>query len=274
MTALSVQLTSAEEKQRGSEYTTSVEAHDRFLRARVLYRQPGPATNAEALELFDKALTLDPDFALALAYRSYVKFHAWFFGWNPDPEALDLAIRDAEDSVAQDPNMAMGHSYLGWMHMWKDGHQRSLSEHEQALRLDPNSSDAQLFYSSSLIFAGQPELAEAPMLRSHRLDPHLSAPAMLNYVHLYLQTGRYAEAERHRDELLEKAPDFPIAHVYNAMLQHARGDLEGVRRSGEEIARLMPKATVTSLNRHLPYNKPEHQDRLLEALRAAGLPES
>ena len=270
VTALSVQLTSAEEKQRGSEYTTSVEAHDRFLRARVLYRQPGPATNAEALELFDKALTLDPDFALALAYRSYVKFHAWFFGWNPDPEALDLAIRDAEDSVAQDPNMAMGHSYLGWMHMWKDGHERSLSEHERALALDPNSSDVQLFYSSSLIFSGDPELAEAPMTRAQRLDPLLSAPALLNYV----QMGRYAEAERHRDELLEKAPDYPAAHVYDTMRRNAIGDLEGTRKSGEEILRLMPKATVTALSRQFPYKKPEYQDRLLEGLRAAGLPES
>ena len=274
VSALSVQLTAAEEKRRGSEYTTSVEAHDHFLRARILYRQPSPATNAEALAMFDAALALDPGFTLALAYRSYVKFHAWLFGWNSDPDGLDLAIRDAEASVAKDPNLAIGHSYLGWIRMWKDGPQRSLSEHERALRLDPNSSDAQLFYSSSLIFAGQPELAEAPMLQAHRLDPHLSAPALLNYVHLYLQTGRYAEAGRHRDELLEKAPDFPIAHVYDAMLRNACGDLAGVRKSGEEILRLMPKATVTALSRQLPYREPEHRARLLESLRAAGLPES
>ena len=274
VSALSVQLTAAEEKQRGSEYTTSAEAHDLFLRARVLYRQPSPVTNAEALAMFDAALALDPGFALALAYRSYVKFHAWFFGWNTDPDAMDLAIRDAETSVVQDPNLAIGHSFLGWMHMWKDGHQRSLSEHEQALALDPNSSDAQLFYSSSLIFSGHPELAEAPMIHAHRLDPHLSAPALLNYVHLYLQAGRYAEAERYRDELLEKAPDYPAAHVYDTMLRNACGELEGVRKSGEEIVRLMPNATVTALSRQYPYKKPEHQARLVEGLRAAGLPES
>ena len=274
VSALSVQVTAAEEKRRGSEYTTSVEAHDHFLRARVLYRQPGPETNAEALTMFNAALSLDPSFALALAYRSYVKFHAWFFGWNSDPDALDLAIGDAEASIAQDPDLAIGHSYLGWMHMWKDGHERSLSEHEQALALDPNSSDAQLFYSSSLIYSGQPELAEAPMIHAHRLDPHLSASALLNYVHLYLQTERYAEAGRRMDELLQKAPDFPVAHIFNAMLQNASGDQESTRKCGDEILRLMPKATVTALSRQFPYRKPEHQARLLEGLRAAGLPES
>jgi len=30
-----------------------------------------------------------------------VKFHAWFFGWNTDPNALDLAIRDAQASIDQ-----------------------------------------------------------------------------------------------------------------------------------------------------------------------------
>jgi len=274
VSALSVQLTAAEEKRRGSEYTTSVEAHDHFLRARALYRQPGPATNAEALALFDSALALDPSFALAMAHRSYVKFHAWFFGWNTDPDGLDLAIQDAEASVAKDPNLGVGHSHLGWVGMWRDGPQGSLSAHERALALDPNSSDAQFFYSSSLIFSGQPDLAEAPMMLAQRIDPHLSATFLVNFMHLYLHMGRYKEAERYRDELLEKAPDYPIVHVYDAMLRNACGDPEGVRRSGEEIIRLMPNATVTALSRQLPYAKAEDREQLIEGLRAAGLPES
>jgi len=275
VSALSVELTPAEEARRGSEYTTSAEAYDHFLKGRVLYHQhPGPATNAEALVMLDAALALDPSFAFAQAHRGFVKFAAWFFGWNTDVDAVDLAIGDAEASIAKDPDLAIGHSYLGWMHMWKDGHDRSLSEHEQALALDPNSSDAQLFYSSSLIFSGQPERAEAPMIRAHRLDPHLSAQALLNYVHLYVHLQRYADAERFRDELLEKAPDFPAAHIYDAMLRNASGDDVGVRKSGKEILRLMPKATVASLSRQFPYAKSEQQDRLLTGLRAAGLPES
>ena len=275
VSALSVELTAAEQQRKGSEYTTSVEAYEHFLKARVLYhQQPGPATNARALALLDTALGLDSSFALAQAHRGFVKFAAWFFGWHTDAAALDMAIRDAEAAVFKDPNLAIGHSYLGWMHMWKDGHDRSISEHEQALALDPNSSDAQLFYSSSLIFSGQPERAEAPMIHAHRLDPHLSAQALLNYVHLYVHLGRYEDAGRHRDELLEKAPDFPAAHIYDAMLRNASGDKEGVRRSGEEILRLMPKATVAGLSRRFPYAKPEQQARLLDGLRAAGLPES
>ena len=71
-----------------------------------------------------------------------------------------------------------------------------------------------------------------------------------------------------------KAPDFPAAHIYDATLRTASGDSEGVRRSGEEILRLMPKATVLGLSRQFPYAKSAHRDSLREALRAAGLPES
>ena len=54
----------------------------------------------------------------------------------------------------------------------------------------------------------------------------------------------------------------------------ASGDQEGARKCGDEIVRLMPKATVPALSRQLPYAKPEDQAQLLEGLRAAGLPES
>ena len=66
----------------------------------------------------------------------------------------------------------------------------------------------------------------------------------------------------------------PFRFCINPMLRNASGDQEGARKAGEEILRLMPKATVTALSRQFPYAKSEHQDRLLEALRAAGLPES
>ena len=79
VSALSVHLTDAEKDRLTSQYTANPEAHDWFLRGRIRYREPGPKANAEANGLFDRALALDPGFAWALAIRSYVKFHAWFF---------------------------------------------------------------------------------------------------------------------------------------------------------------------------------------------------
>ena len=90
-------------------------AHDWFLRGRIRYREPGPKANAEANGMFDRALALDTGFGWALAIRSYVKFHAWFFKWNTAPDALAGAFADAERAAALDPGLAAVHSYLGWI---------------------------------------------------------------------------------------------------------------------------------------------------------------
>ncbi|MFP6771817.1 MAG: adenylate/guanylate cyclase domain-containing protein, partial [Alphaproteobacteria bacterium] len=155
VSALSVQLSDGEAHRLQSQYTNSHEAHDWFLRGRIRYREPGPQANAEAHGMFDRALALDPGFSWALAIRSYVKFHAWFFKWNTAPDALAEALADAELAAKLDPDLAAAHSYLGWMYMWDEGHERALAEHEKALALDPNFSEGYLFYSSTLVFSGQ-----------------------------------------------------------------------------------------------------------------------
>ena len=269
VSALAVQLTNTEKDRLQSEYTNSAEAHDWFLRGRILYREPGLQANAEALEMFDKALALDPNFAWSLAIRSYVKFHAWFFKWNTAANALSEAIGDAEGAVALDPDLSAAHSYLGWMHMWGEGHDRALAEHERAMALDPNSADAHFWYSSTLVYSGNPELAIAPMERAMRLDPHFPAVYLLNFGHIYLHMGRYDEAERYLNESIEKAPEFPVSYMFLAAVRAAAGDEAGARLAGAEILKRMPAATASALGQQFPYAKPEHSERMVNGLRLA-----
>ncbi len=223
--------------------------------------------------MFDRALALDPGFAWALAIRSYVKFHAWFFKWNTAPDALAGALADAEKAAALDPDLAAVHSYLGWMHMWGDGHDRALAEHEKALALDPNFPEGYIWYSSTLIYSGRPDLAIEPMERAMRLDPHYPPIFLINFGNMYLQLGRYDEAERYLEIVVEKAPDFPVTYIFLAAVRAAAGDEEGARRAGAEILKRMPGATASALSHQFPYAKPEHLARMVDGLRTAGLPE-
>jgi len=273
VSALSVQLTDGEKHRLSSQYTTNHEAHDWFLRGRIRYREPGPQANAEAHGMFDRALALDPGFGWALAIRSYVKFHAWFFKWNTASDALTEAFADAEKAATLDPDLAAAHSYLGWMHMWGEGHDRALAEHEEALALDPNFSEGYMWQASTLIYSGQPERAIEPMERAIRLDPHFPPIYLLNYGNMYLQMGRYAEAEQHLRVVIEKAPDFPVSYIFLAAVLAAAGDEEGARKAGVEILKRIPGATASALSHQFPYAKPEHLVRMVDGLRTAGLPE-
>jgi TolB-like protein/cytochrome c-type biogenesis protein CcmH/NrfG len=249
VSALSLQLSASEKHGLGSRYTANNEARDWFLRGRIRNREPGPRANAEANGMLDRALALDPGFSWALALRGHVKFHAWFFKWNTAPDALAAAFADTEMAVALDPDLAAAHTYLGWLHMWGEGHDRALDEHEKALALDPNFSESYLYYSSTLVFSGQPERAIEPMERALRLNPHFPPEYPLNFGHIYLQLGRYAEAERYLREAIKMAPDFPVSYIYLAAVLAAAGDDAGARKAGAEILKRMPGATATALAR-------------------------
>lgn len=275
LSALSVQLTSGEQDRLTSQYTDNSEARDWFMRGRIRYREPGPQANAEAHGMFDRALALDPEFAWALATRSYAKFHAWFFRWNTASNGFTEALADAERAAVLDPNLAAAHSYLGWMHMWGDGdgHDRALAEHEKALALDPNFAEGYVWYASTLIYSGQPELSIEPMERAMRLDPHYPPNFLVNFGNMYLQLGRYAEVEKYMKIVIEKAPDFPVSYIFLAAARAAAGDREGARNAGAEIIERIPGATAPILGRMFPYSKPEHLARMVDGLREAGLPD-
>ncbi|WP_109311881.1 adenylate/guanylate cyclase domain-containing protein [Ruegeria sp. AU67] len=271
--ALSIQLREGEENRLGSQYTKNTEARDWFLKGRLRYREPGPQANAEAQAIFTKALEADPNFAYAMAVRSYLKFHAWFFKWNSHHNAFDEALAEAERAAKIDPNLAAAHAFLGWMHMWGDGFERALSEHETALSLDPNSSDGHLWQASSLIYAGTPELAIAPMDRAMRLEPHTPPIYLLNYGHLMLQLDRYEEAIEYLQAAIRNAPQFPMNYIFLSAAKTAQGKLQEAEEAGSRLLELIPVATVSTLNSQLPYAKEEHRLKIVAGLKAAGLPD-
>ena len=65
--ALAVKLTKEEEKHMGRPYTSSEVAWEYFMRGAELYRRFTPKDNANARDLFEKAIDLDPEFARAYA---------------------------------------------------------------------------------------------------------------------------------------------------------------------------------------------------------------
>ncbi|MEP1352417.1 MAG: adenylate/guanylate cyclase domain-containing protein [Tateyamaria sp.] len=270
--ALRIKLSAGETARLASTYTNNPDAHNWFMQGRIRYREPGPQANAEAQEMLTKAVADDPRFALALAVRSYLKFHAWFFKWNSKPGALSEALSEAEKAVSIDPDLAAGHAFLGWMHMWGEGMDRAMSEHEKALELDPNYADGHLWKASTLIYRGTPELAIESMDRAMRLEPHTPPIYLLNYGHLLLQMDRYDEALSYLNAAIRKAPKFPMNYIFLAVTKASQGDVAAAQAAGKQLMDLLPTATVSSLTSQLPYSQEEHSAKVSDGLLEAGLP--
>jgi TolB-like protein/class 3 adenylate cyclase len=103
--ALAVKLTAGEQKRIGRQYTDNLEAYDYYLRGLEYYFRYTKETNAQARQMFERALELDPNFAAAYAYLGWTSFMEWGMQWSQDLRSLKQAFALAQEAIALDESL-------------------------------------------------------------------------------------------------------------------------------------------------------------------------
>jgi predicted Zn-dependent protease len=89
--------------------------------------------------------------------------------------------------------------------------------------------------------------------------------------HAYRLLGRSEDAIAALQRLLIRNPDFPPAHIHLAVIYSERNRREEAHAAVAERLRVSPLTSLASLRQRVPYQDPAVLERLLEALRQAGL---
>ena len=75
-------------------------AYECVLAAKVLHHRSGRDDNTEAQKLIDRAITLDPDYAHARAWRGCILGQAWVYGWCENRDAVfDEVVVELETAL-------------------------------------------------------------------------------------------------------------------------------------------------------------------------------
>ncbi len=106
--ALEVKLTVGEQGRVWRRYTENVEAYDFFLRGMEYHNRLTLEANVQARQLFEKALTLDPQFAAAYASLGWTYLREWGWQQSQDPQTLDRAFALAQKAIALDDSLPLG----------------------------------------------------------------------------------------------------------------------------------------------------------------------
>ncbi len=209
--------------------TTNLEAHDLYVRARDFFRWSGigdPHENGEkALPLLDRALALDPQFALAHCLASRIHSELFWFGYDKNPERLAKAWRSAETALKIHPDMGEARVALAFYYYYASrDYDSAVRELARAQRALPNESEVPGALGIIDRRRGHWEEAIVHLERARQLDPrNISALWNLSETLTYLR--RYAEA----DQVLEEAAAMsPTAHL----IPLARADL-ALRKAGD-----------------------------------------
>jgi adenylate cyclase len=259
--------------------TESLDAYAIYLRGLAKFYQYGnQLATTEALRLFNSAIELDPDFALAYSHAGHCYAHAktngWFSGTASEiAEASRLAQRALEHGK-DDASVLCG---SGWALAFVA---RDLGVGtglvDRALMLNSNLAEAWRCSGWMKNWLGEPKLAIEHFARAMRLSPLgrwlVDIQSGIAHAHFFL--GRYDEAASWAAMAFQDNPDFQAGLRIGAASNAMAGRPEEAREPVHRLQRLNPTLRVSNLNHVLgAYRRAEDLTRYEEGLRKAGLPE-
>src|SRR5262245_2648986 len=193
VTTLKLQLTLQEQGHVVRKHTDNLEAYDYFLRGVEYFWRTTPEATAQARQLFEKALALDPQYAEAYAWLSYTYWQEWVLRWNADPQTLEQASELVQQALALDDSLPRAHALLAYVYAAKQQYDQALAEGERAIALDPNYADSYFMRAQVLNVAGRPADALRMVEQAMRLNPRYPPLYVGVLGTAYALTGRYAE---------------------------------------------------------------------------------
>src|SRR5687767_6579820 len=154
--------------------TSNTEAYSLYLEGRYLWnKRPGEVV-WQALDRFERAIAIDPEFAPAHAALAgvYGTLGAWEFGVLPPAEALAKAKTAAARALELDPHLAAGHTAMAYATLHFDWNaDAACREFDQAIALNPTWVDAHHWHSHALCAAGRFSESLDACGRIVQLDP-------------------------------------------------------------------------------------------------------
>ncbi len=226
-TALGAALSPAEREHIEKRPTQDMAAYQLYLQAAALPLNVRE-DNLLAIEMLQKAFTMDSRFALALARIAYRQVFLGYFG---DSHYLDLGIENARQALAIDPNLAEAYFSLGSAYSIKGEHTKARLSFLKALELKPNFVEAMNNYSLEEIDAGRLDEALYWAARSFHLAPN-SGNAYYHLSVALMALGDDATAERWLSEGEQRHPNATRVQIMRAILDFVylgKRD-EGLRR--------------------------------------------
>ncbi len=220
---LRLRLSSADRRQMAKRYTDNIEAYRAYLRGRYFWNRRSREGFEKAIQYFDRAIAIDPNYALAYAGLADCHLSRAAYGLSPPAESFPRAKAAAQRALAIDGTLAEAHTSLAniaWLHEWnRDEAERGF---KRAIQLNPNYPTAHHWYAVYLSSLARHEEALAEIGRAQALDP-LSVIIELDLARIFYFARRYDQAIEQSLKVIEMDPDFRTFNHWLRLAYEQRG---------------------------------------------------
>jgi eukaryotic-like serine/threonine-protein kinase len=202
---LELEIQSRQRKALESHGTQVAGAYDYYLQGRGYLQNYDRVENLDsAVQVFERALAIDPGYALAYAglgdayWKKYERYKQT--SW------IDKSRDACQQAIRLDGKLSSAHACLGTLSAGTGNYQEAAREFERAAQTEPTNDDAFRGLADAYDHLGKPEDAEKTYLRAIELRPHYWAGYNWLGVFYYRQ-ARFREAAEMFNQVVALAPD-------------------------------------------------------------------
>ena len=274
MVALRVKLTMGEMARINADTVTNIRAYEKYLKGFEHYWRRTKEDSRIAQQLFQEAITLDPEFIMPYILVGWTHLdEVWFRITDKPSESIAKAEAMVQKAIAIHGMTAMVNSLLSQIYILKKDSDKAIAHGEKAVEQTPSSATPHFILGMALRFNGQYEESISSIKKAIRLNPSSPIVYLNNLSWAYLGSQQYEKAISTWNEALERNPDYLFAHIGLTSAYWLSGMENQAKQAAKHVLRISPKFSVGSWEKRMPYKDKANHERIYGAMRKAGLPE-
>ena len=213
-------------------YTDNVKAYELYLTGRYYFYKHTNGAWQKAIEYFEKATELEPEYAPAYAGLSSVIVFPWYFGLLHPDEAIPKWKMATGRALELDGDLDESHVALGQINFFYEWNwEKAELEYKRAIDLNPRNAYAHQQYGLFLSHRGQHEQAINEGRLALELDP-LSLFVNFQVGWIYFWTNHIDNAALQAARILEMEPSFYGGRYLTGAIALVRGKY---KETSEEV---------------------------------------
>ncbi|HEX8000430.1 MAG TPA: protein kinase [Pyrinomonadaceae bacterium] len=242
---LRIELSPDEQTDMARPATASALAYEEYLRgrdlfARFIFRTVAPEDCDAAIKHFQRAVELDPSFALAHDGLGACYVNRVFKGLG-SAEDFERAEAAFSKALAFDSQLIEARMLMVFVYLWRGQKQKARDEVARARSESPNEAVVHFVKATLHRLDGDYRRALRSYTRLAELDPAAATVARCNRALLYIYLGRVPDALRELDEVDEA--ENPLVGTFRALALYYQGETDAA-------ASLMKDVLDTHPNMH------------------------
>ena len=255
----------ADVRQAATGRSDNSEAFQLYLQGKFFGERTTQADTDKAIDMFGRALAIDPKFALAWAGLSRIHMTQAGFGFAPIDEGFERAREAAQHALRLAPDLAEGHIELGLILENYDWNWTAAdASFRRALELAPGDAHALLAAAGLARILGRHDEALELMRNAIARDP-LSAGTHRKMAQIYLMVDRLDEAAAALQHALDLSPNAGLHHAFLALVRLLQGrGQEGLALARAESHGVFRNRAIAMIQHAL--GNPAESDAALTAL--------